>query len=142
MATVNVIYHSRGGNTARIANAIAEVCGVEAIDIMTPHNITSSDLLFIGMGIYAGKPDSVLLDYLDQLPVNTILGAAIFSTSATGGDHTVLAINQLEHKGIQVYPKHLNLKGQFLFMNKGKPGQKEERKARAFAEEVLGAFNY
>ena len=142
MANVNVIYHSRGNNTRMIAEAIAEICGVEAIDIMTPHNITSSDLLFIGMGIYGGKPDNVLLDYLDQLPANAILGAAVFSTSATGKDHMALAINQLEHKGIQVYPRHLILKGQFLFMNKGKPGETEVRKARAFAEEVLGAFNY
>ena len=142
MANVNIIYHSRGGNTMKVADAMAEVCGIEAIDITTPHNITSSDLLFIGMGIYAGKPDPILLDYLDQLPVNSILGAALFSTSATGKDHMALAVNLLEHKGIQVYPRHLNLKGQFLFMNKGKPGDKEIRKAQNFAQEVLGAFNY
>ena len=98
MANVNVIFHSRGGNTMKIADAIADICGVEAIDITTPHNITSSDLLFIGMGIYAGKPDPLLLDYLDQLPVNSILGAAVFSTSATGSDHMALAVNLLEHK--------------------------------------------
>jgi flavodoxin I len=142
MTVVNVIYQSRGGNTKKVADAIAEVCGVEAVDIHDPHNITSSDLLFIGMGIYAGKPESSVLDYLDQLPVNTIKGAALFNTSATGSDHMELAVNLLEHKGIAVYPRHLLLRGRFLFLNKGKPGRKELRKARAFAQEVLGAFNY
>ncbi len=142
MTVINVIYQSRGGNTKRVAEAIAEECGVEAVDIQTPHNIFGSDLLFIGMGIYAGKPDNSMLDYLDQLPVNAIKGAAVFSTSATGVDHMALAINQLEHKGITVYPKHLVLKGRFLLMNKGKPGPEEIEKALDFADEVLDAFNY
>ena len=142
MTVVNVIYQSRGGNTQKIAEAIAEVCGVEAVDSHDPHNITSSDLLFIGMGVYAGKPEASVLDYLDQLPVNAIKGAAVFSTSCTGTDHMALVINLLEHKGITVYPKHLLIKGRFLFMNKGKPDADDIETAKAFAREVLGAFNY
>ena len=142
MTVVNVIYQSRGGNTEKIARTIADECGVEAVDIHEPNNISRSDLLFVGMGIYAGKPDSSMLDYLDQLPVNAIKGAALFSTSATGTDHLALAVNLLEHKGIAVYPRHLLVKGRFLLMNKGKPGEEELEKARDFAAEVLDAFNY
>ncbi|MBQ9329242.1 MAG: hypothetical protein IJ225_12010 [Solobacterium sp.] len=141
MNEINVIYQSRGGNTEVIAKAIAEECGVAAYDIESAVNVSGSDLLFVGMGIYAGKPDSSLLDYLDQLPVNVIKGAAVFTTSATGGEHAALVINLLEHKGIQVYPRHLNVKGKFLFMNKGKPGKDEVKEARDFAREVLDAFN-
>lgn len=47
------------------------------------------------MGVYAGHPDNGLMDYLDQLPVNTIRGAAIFSTSARGVDNTQLVVNLL-----------------------------------------------
>ena len=142
MTVVNVIYQSRGGNTQKIAEAIAEECGVEAVDIHEPNNIFGTDLLFVGMGVYAGKPDSSMLDYLDQLPVNAIKGAAVFSTSATGADHMALAVNLLEHKGIAVYPRHLLLKGRFLFLNKGKPGPEEIETAKDFAYEVLNAFNY
>ena len=142
MTVINVIYQSRSGNTRRIAEAIAGVCQVQAIDIHKPHNISGSDLLFVGMGVYGGKPDNSVLDYLDQLPANTIKGAALFSTSASGKDHMELAVNLLEHKGIQLYPKHLLLKGKFLFLNKNMPGRKECFEAEAFAEEVLEAFNY
>ena len=86
--------------------------------------------------------NQTMLDYLDQLPVNAIKGAALFSTSATGTDHLALAVNLLEHKGIAVYPRHLLVKGRFLLMNKGKPGEEELEKARDFAAEVLDAFNY
>ena len=128
MTVINVIYSSRSGNTKKIADAIAYECEVDAIDVHEPNNITGTDLLFVGMGIYAGKPDGDMLDYLDQLPVNAIKGAAVFSTSATGNDHLGLAINLLEHKGVQVYPRHLLLKGKFLLMNKGKPGKRSWRK--------------
>lgn len=142
MAVVNVLYQSRSGNTRKAAEAIAEVCGVKPTDINEPGNIFDSDLLFVGMGIYGGKPDSFLLDYLDQLPANMIKGAALFSTSAQGKDHMELAVNLLEHKGIQIYPRHLLLKGKFLFFNLGKPGEEELNEARAFGREVLAAFNY
>ncbi len=141
MAVINVLYQSRSGNTRKAAEAIADVCGVEAVNINEPNNISGSDLLFVGMGIYAGKPDSFLLDYLDQLPANTIKGAALFSTSAQGKDQMQLAVNLLEHKGIQIYPRHLLLKGRFLFFNKGKPGEEELRAAREFAGEVISSFS-
>ena len=38
MTVVNVIYQSRGGNTEKIARAIADECGVEAVDIHEPNN--------------------------------------------------------------------------------------------------------
>ena len=142
MANIKVIYQSRGGHTEAVAKQIAEECGTTAISINEPNTLGPADLLFIGMGVYAGHPDSSLMDYLDQLPVNAIKGAALFSTSATGNDHLALVVNLLEHKGIAVYPRHLLVKGRFLLMNKGKPGKEELEAARDFAAEVLDAFNY
>lgn len=140
MTTVNVIYLSKKGNTEKIAKAIAEVCEVEAIDITEPHALGDTDLLFIGMGVYAGKPDALLLNYLDNLPANSIKGAAIFMTSASGKDYSALVVNLLEHKGITVYPKRLVQKGKFLFMNRKRPNPTDLRIAQSFAEEVLNSF--
>ncbi len=140
MTSVNVIYQSRRGNTRKVAEAIAEVCGVKAIDINEPSPLGDTDLLFVGMGVYAGKADASVMDYLDNLPAGKIRGAALFSTSATGTDRTELAVNLLEHKQITVYPKHLLLKGKFLWMNKGKPDEAELEQARKFAREVLDSF--
>lgn len=141
MAEIRVIYHSRTGNTQKVADAIAQECGVEAIDVTVPHVLGKTDLLFVGMGIYANHPDSSLMDYLDQLPVNSIKGAALFSTSATGKDHMELAVNLLTHKGITVYPRRLHLKGSWLFLSKGHPDASELSQARRYAEEVMAAFN-
>ena len=124
-----------------MAEAIAEQCGVEAIDISTPHVLPESDLLFIGMGIYAGKPDEALLKYLDDLPVGSFKGAAIFSTSCIGKDQTELAVNLLKHKHVEVYSNHLSLPGQFLFMQRKRPNSSDLAAAKRWAQKVLDAFN-
>ena len=139
MAT-NVIYYSRKGHTKAVAETVAKVADVEAIDITKPHSLGETDLLFIGTGIYAGRPDQVLLDYVDNLPTNMIKGAAIFSTSAAGKDRTEMLVNLLEHKGIVVYPKHLCIRGQFLFFALNHPNLKDMKKANQFTQEVLDSF--
>lgn len=141
MGTVRLIYQSRSGNTRKAAEAMAEELGIEAIDINEPAALADTDLLFVGMGIYAGKPDQNLMDYLDQLPPKRIRGAAVFCTSATGADHMELAINLLEHKGIFIYPEHLCLRGQFMgFIAHGHPNEKDLCRARRFARDVLLSF--
>lgn len=138
---VNVIYLSKKGHTEAVAEAIAQQCGVTAIDISTPHVLPASDLLFVGMGIYAGKPDEALLKYLDDLPVGSFKGAAIFSTSCTAKDQTELAVNLLKHKNIEVFNNHLSLPGQFLFMKRKRPNNKDLEAAARWTQKVLDAFN-
>ncbi len=141
MVNSTVIFQSRKGNTKKVAEVISDTIGAELIDIHVPSILPKTDLLFVGMGIYAGKPDQDLLDYLELLPVNEIQGAAVFSTSCKGNDCMELAINILEHKGITVYPVHLALKGKFLFMNRKLPDALELEQARQFALEVQGSFH-
>jgi flavodoxin I len=138
---IQLIYQTRGGHTRTVAEAMAAELGIPAIDINDPAVLAGTDLLFVGMGIYAGKADQNLMDYLDQLPQNQIRGAAVFSTSATGTDHMELAINLLEHKGIVVYPKHLSLRGQFFgLVSHGHPNAEDLEAARRFAREVADSF--
>lgn len=138
--SVNVIYYSRKGHTKMVADAVAKIAEVEAIDITKSHTLGDTDLLFIGTGIYAGKPDQVLLDYIDNLPANMIKGAAIFSTSASGKDRMEMLVNLLEHKGIVVYPRHLCVKGQYFFLAMRHPDINDLKKAHEFAQEVLDSF--
>ncbi len=141
MAVIRVLYASKKGKTKKVADAIAEVCGVEAIDMNIPSVIGSSDILFIGVPVYRGKAEPAVLDYLDQLPVNVIRGAALFCVSTDGVDHTGFVVNCLEHKGIEVYPRHKTVIGSSMFKNKGRPNEKDIEEAKEWAREVLSACN-
>lgn len=138
---VSVIYHSRLPHIQKVADAIAKKCNVEAIDISEAHQFPETDLLFLGIGIYKGKPDDALMDYLDQLPMNKIKGAALFSVSKSGNDHLEMVVNLLEHKGIVVYPEHFTCRRQHFIFAKGHPDARDVRRALRFTDRVLASFN-
>ncbi len=137
---LNVVYMTKKGSTQIIAEAIAQECGTEAYDIRERHQLGPTDLLFVGTGIYENKPDQDLLNYLDNLPVNSIRGAAVFGTSRDKRDHSELIVNLLVHKGITVYPKRFICPCASLFKYRGRPNSVDIVKARAFAREVMNAY--
>ena len=139
--TISVIYHYNRGETFRLAEAIAKRCGVEPIEISKAHVLPDTDLLFVGMSTHHGKPDDILMDYLDQLPVNKIRGAAIFSTHRNAQDRTALAVNLLEHKGIAVFPERFVCLQPYLMRNKDRPNKDDVRNVLVFTERVLSSFN-
>ncbi|MDR1271412.1 MAG: flavodoxin, partial [Clostridiales Family XIII bacterium] len=63
---IAVRYFSRGGNTKKVAEAIAKAAGVEARDCSAA--LTEPlDLLFLGGSIYASSVDQALKDFVEQL---------------------------------------------------------------------------
>jgi hypothetical protein len=112
---INVIYFSRGKDLKKIAGKVAQICEVKEIDISSPHTLGQTDLLFIGIDERKEKTEKAVIDYLDNLPANSIKGAAIFSVSKDEKDYTELISAQLMHKGITVFPKNLVIKASGLF---------------------------
>lgn len=109
---VAVRYHSRGGNTRTVAEAIARATGVSAEPIDVPLG-APVDLLFIGGGVYGGAIkgdiDSALRQYLEALGPNTAKSVAAFSTAGImDGAKRIGTI--VRAKGIQVHEETLPLK--------------------------------
>lgn len=109
---IAVRYHSRGGNTKTVAEAIAAVAGVSAESIDVPLD-APIDLLFIGGGVYGGAIkgdiDSALRQYLEALDPYSIKAIAAFSTAGVmDGAKKIAAI--VRSKGIRVHEESLPLK--------------------------------
>lgn len=135
-----VVYCSRRGHTRKVAEAIAEVCNVEATSITESHSLEDVDLLFVGMNIKDGKPDDLMLHYLDQLPVKKIRAAVVFSTCSSNEDHMALAVSLLKHKGITVCKEHFVCEGSHWLKAYGHPNVDDLNQAKEFAHRVLNAF--
>jgi flavodoxin len=54
MTDVSVLVDSRGGNTRKVADTIAEEMGITAKDV-TPGLTDDANLLFLGSGTYRGN---------------------------------------------------------------------------------------
>lgn len=139
MPGIKLIYQTRYGHTYAVAQAVGSELQTEPININEPAVLADTNLLILCMEIRGGKPDQHLLDYLDQLPVNSIKDAALISTSAFGKDHTEFAVGLLGHKGITVYPKRLCLKNRLTLFSPRTPDEADLREVRSFAREVAAA---
>jgi len=81
MTDVSVIVDSRGGNTRKIADAIAKEIGISAKDV-TPVLTDDANLLFLGSGTYGGKPGEAMMKFIGSGDFSG-RKVALFGTSAS-----------------------------------------------------------
>jgi flavodoxin len=137
MTEVSVLVDSRGGNTRKVADAIAEEMGISATDVASaPQN--DAKLLFLGSGTYGGKPGEAMLKFIGS---GNFTGrkVAIFGTSASlaGGQKLIFAMaDMVQQKGALVMGSY-HCKGKFLFVNRGHPSDEDLDNAKKFAREMF-----
>jgi flavodoxin len=149
---ITIIYVSiHHGNTEKIAREIARVLDAEFVDVGKANEemIKDSDLIGFGSGIYFGKHHTSLLKFIDALPQ---MNKKVFIFSTRGGGPPFIyhrAIKKkLREKGFEIVGE-FSCKGLDTFgllkyiggINKGRPDEKDLRKAREFAEKVRKVFS-
>ncbi len=138
MSDVSVIVYSRGGNTRRLADAIAAELGVKAVDVKAA-SPGDAKVIVLGTGTYGGKPGKDMLDFIEA---NDFKGrkVAIFYTSANPHGHQGLVdtmTGALKSKGATLQGIY-HCPGKFIiFMNRGRPNKEDLDNARKFAREMV-----
>jgi flavodoxin I len=131
-----VLFYSRGGNTRKLANAIAEELGAKAADVKAASIDPGAGIIFLGSGCYGGKPGEDMMKFIGA---NDFSGrkVALFGTSASGGGKEIDAMeNALKQKGASVLGKY-ECTGQFLLIvRRGHPNLDDLEGARKFAREM------
>ena len=132
-----VVYYSRGGKTAKVAGAIANELGCEAVDVTKEKPDASVvDMLVVGSGTYGGMPGPSILEFLSGIPQATGGKAAVFATSAGPGPRSLHRIKgALEEKGYTIVSS-FDCRGKFMLANRGHPDEKDLENARAFARDL------
>lgn len=137
-----VLYYSRGGNTKKIADAIAEELGVLKSEQIPPaYPPENVQLLFLGTGVYAGKPDPKMIEFVRTLNTNRVKNAVVFGTNG-GQDTAIEAVKALlKEKGINVINESFSCKGKFfLFFNRKRPDSNDIKSAKEFARRVYDSL--
>lgn len=139
MPDISVIVFSRGGNTRKVADAIAAELGVTVQDTNVPLP-ESARLVFLGSGTYGGKPGEPMMAFIES---GNFSGrkVALFGTSggAEGAKHMIAMMRDaLLAKGATVIGD-FSCRGKFLFTNRGHPSAQDLDEARKFAREMAGS---
>ena len=131
-----VLVYSRGGNTRKLADAIAGVLGVKAGDVKTASLDKGDGILFLGSGCYGGKPGKEMMDFI---AANDFKGrmVALFGTSANGHGKQVSIIGEaLKQKGAKIQGIYEST-GQFIwFVRRGHPNEEDVAGAKKFAKDM------
>jgi flavodoxin I len=131
-----VIVSSRGGNTRKLADAIAGELGVKATDVKDASLNPGTDMIFLGTGCYGGKPGPDMLKFIETSDLKG-RQVALFGTSGGGIGNEVKAMAEaLKGKGADVRGSFY-CKGKFLLWSRGHPEAKDLEGARKFTREMV-----
>ncbi len=130
-----VRYYSRGGNTRKIAEAIAEAVGVEAKTVSEPLS-GDVDVLFLGSAPYAFDVDEEVKKFIRGIDVS--VGKVVnFSTSAAVKSTRKYVEKLLAEKKIPLAKEEFSCRGAFAMLHRGRPNESDQRAAADFARKIL-----
>ncbi len=134
---VAVRYYTKTGNTKRLAEAIAEALGVEALPISTP--VTErADVLFLGNSYYAFSIDPEVRNFVRALDKSKVGKIVNFGSAAMLNSTYKKVKAEADRVGIPMDEREFHCKGEFKGIQKGRPNQDDLTAAAAFARKIVG----
>lgn len=136
---IKVMYYSRGGNTKKVADAIAQTFNQTAESVPPAYPLDNVKLLFLGSAVYGNKIDSKMEEFIRTLTDRHVKNVALFGTSGNSGNEAGAKMMKelFQGKGINVIEESFFCDGQyFLFFNRKHPSAEELKNAQEFAEKI------
>ena len=134
---IAVRYYTKTGNTKRLAEAVAQAVGVEALPISSP--VTEQvDVLFLGNSYYAFTIDPEVRDFVRSLDKSKVGRIVNFGSAAMLKSTWKKVKAEADRAGIPMDEREFHCKGQFKNMHKGRPNEEDLAAAAAFAKGILG----
>ncbi len=133
---IAVRYYTKTGNTKRLAEAIAEAAGVEALPISTPVE-EPVDVLFLGNSYYAFTIDPEVRSFVRSLDPKLVGKVVNFGSAAMMNSTWKKVKAEADKAGIQMDQREFHCKGEFKGIHKGKPDEDDLKAAAAFARSII-----
>ena len=134
---VAVRYYTKTGNTKRLAEAIAEATGTQALPISSPVE-EKADILFLGNSYYAFNIDPEVRDFIRSLDKDKIGCIVNFGSAAMLNSTWKKVKAEADKAGIPMDEREFHCKGEFKGIHKGKPDGEDLKAAAEFARTIIG----
>ncbi|MBQ3965070.1 MAG: flavodoxin [Firmicutes bacterium] len=133
---IAVRYYTKTGNTKRLAEAVAEAVGVEALPISTP--LTEPvDILFLGNSYYAFSIDPEVRTFVRSLDKEMVGKIVNFGSAAMLNSTFKKVKAEADKVGIPMDPREFHCKGEFKGAHKGRPNEADLKAAAEFAKGII-----
>ncbi len=132
-----VRYYTKTGNTRRLAEAVAEALGVDALPLSAPI-AEPVDILFLGNSYYAFSIDPEVRDFVRSLDKEKVGRIVNFGSAAMLNSTYKKVKAEADKVGIPMDEREFHCKGEFKGIHKGKPDETDLRAAAEFAKAIVG----
>ena len=133
--TFAVRYYTKTGNTRKLATAIADALGVQALPISEP--VTEPvDILLLGNSYYAFSIDPEVKAFIRSLDKSKVGRIANFGSAAMLNSTFKKVKAEADKVGIPMVDKEFHCRGEFKGIHKGRPNTEDLEAAAAFAKSL------
>lgn len=130
-----VRYYTKTGNTKRLAEAMADALGVQALPISEPIN-EKVDVLLLGNSYYAFSIDPEVRAFVRSLDKGMVGRIVNFGSAALLNSTYKKVKAEADKAGIPMDEREFHCKGEFKGMHKGRPNDEDLAAAAAFAKSL------
>ena len=133
---IAVRYYTKTGNTEKLARAVAEAVGAEALPVSVP--VTESvDILFLGNSYYAFSIDPEVRKFVASLD-KALVGKIVNFGSAAMLNSTYKKVKaEADRAGLPMDPREFHFRGEVKGVHKGRPNAEDLKAAAAFAKKII-----
>lgn len=135
--TAAIRYHSRSGNTKKLADAISEAIGIPAETVDIPFG-EPVDTLFLCSAVYGAGVDDKVKAFISSLGADKVKKVVNISTAAILSSTYSQVAKLLATKNIHLDEREFHCRGKFTVMHSGRPNQKDIEDVQTFAKSVVG----
>ena len=133
---VAVRYYTKTGNTKKLAEAIAEAVGAEALSLNTPIE-EPVDILFLGNSYYAFSIDPEVRNFVRSLDSSRVGLIVNFGSAAMLNSTWKKVKAEADKIGVPMDEREFHCKGEFKGMHKGRPNEEDLKAAADFAKRIM-----
>ncbi|MBR0509485.1 MAG: flavodoxin [Clostridia bacterium] len=134
--TYAVRYYTKTGNTKRLAQAVAEALGVEALPISEPVE-EPVDILFLGNSYYAFSIDPEVRSFVQSLDKEKVGKIVNFGSAAMLNSTYKKVKAEADKVGIPMEEREFHCRGEFKGVHRGRPNAEDLKAAAGFAKSFL-----
>lgn len=134
--TYAVRYYTKTGHTKKLAEAIAQTLGVEALPLSAP--VTEPvDILFLGNSYYAFTIDAEVRSFVRSLDKNKVGRLVNFGSAAMLNSTWKKVKAEADKVGVPMDEREFHCRGEFKGIHKGRPNADDLAAAAAFAKSMM-----
>lgn len=124
-------YYSKFGHTTKMANIVGELTNTRP-ELATVRLTESVDTLYLGAGVFLGKVDNSIVEFIKTLSPDMVKRVVCFGSSAIIKSPVPQMRKLLEARGIKVSEKEFTCRGSMGPVHSGHPNKKDLDNFRQF----------